>query len=120
MGRIIRNIMIDEYIWTQFQALYPRQASRMVEDTFRDLINLKLNISDEEGEHLKAERQSIASKAAEVNDLLKEYDIKIRAWEAKKREDILKEKEEIEQAQFIAGKKVDALRNAGAGEYVKW
>lgn len=120
MGRIHRLILIDEVIWTQFQALYPRQASKIVEDTFRSLINIKLDITDEEGEFLQQERDKLQLEADDRIAQLKEYDLKIRAWEAKKREEQIKEKRERDEYIKKAAIMAEAMHNAGGAENVKW
>lgn len=116
MGRIARLIWVDEFIWSQFQEIYPRQASKTVEDILRSMINLKLDISDEEGEALKEQRDDLQRKTDHLMSCLKEHNIKIQVWEAKKRKELLaqkeREKEEDEETDAI----LDSLRASGVLE----
>ena len=102
MTRIARLIWVNEFIWTQFQALYPRQASKFLESSMGEAINLKLDFADAEIQELRTQAQQnkkIMEQHAESNIMINS---KIHAWEAKKREEILikkeKDKERLEKA----------------------
>lgn len=113
MGRIARLIWIDEVIWTQFQALHPRQASRVIEDTFRSLINIRIELTDEEGQRIKEEREKLQNQYDDISNTLKEYDLKIRAWESKRMGEIVQENKQHEAGLEIGRSKADAIKASG-------
>ena len=92
MGRIARLIWIDEVIWTQFQALHPRQASKVIEDTLRQAVNIKIDVNDDQLDNMRIEKQNLEG---DINNLMnhsKELDLKIRAVESRLREKTLYDK----------------------------
>lgn len=113
MGRKQVHLMMDEYLWTQFQALYPRQATKSFESMLQGMINLKLEISDQEGEYMKSERDNLRQKADQLLNLIKEHDIKIQAWEAKKRDELLKREKESKERLEKAKRLDDAIGASG-------
>ena len=113
MGKQQAHFNFDEYLWRQFQSLYPRQARKTFEDTMRSMINLKLEISDEEGEQLKSELDELQKKADAIDSEKKEHEIKLRIWEAKKREEITKQKHELEESYKEAAVMGKAIRASG-------
>lgn len=100
MGKKQVRFLFDEYIYTQFQSLYPRQATRILQNTMKDMINLKLDCADEEIEKLRDEAEESRKQMEEQHERLSLINSKINAWEAKKRKELLekkKEEEEIEE-----------------------
>jgi len=119
MGKQQAHFEFDEYLWKQFQALYPRQARRTFEDMMRSMISLKLEVSDEEGEQMKSEREELQKKCDVIQSCLKEHDMKIRIWEAKKREELAKQKQELERSYKEASIQGKAIRASGILERVR-
>ena len=114
MGRKQVHLMIDEYVWTQFQALYPRQATATFEEALETMINLKLDISDQEGETLREEREILKRKADAILSELREREAKLNAWEAQKREALLINKKKQKEEDDVANAQIDALIASGA------
>lgn len=113
MGKRQVHFEFDEYLWQQFQTLYQRQGRKVFEDTMRSMINLKLDITDEEGEKLKSEREDLQKKVEALSSCLKDHDMKLRVWEAKKREELLKKEHEEKVALNAAMRKADAIDASG-------
>lgn len=110
MGKQQVHFEFEELIWRQFQELYPRQGRKIFEDTMKSMINFKLEITDEEGEKLKADRDKLQSKADHILSCLKEHDTKIRIWEAKKRKELFEQKKAEEEKDIIQNQKDDLIK----------
>ena len=113
MTKIARLIWVEEYAWNQAEMIYPRQLSRMINDYLLSIVNIKIDITDEEGEQLKIEREEIKEKSEHILSCLKEHDLKIKAWEAKKREETIKKNKELEESYKEAGIQGKAIRASG-------
>jgi len=113
MGKQQIHFEFEEIIWKQFQELYPRQARKIFEETMKTMINLKLEITDEEGESIKAEKEILQQKADDIISQLQHHDMKLRIWEAKKREELLIKKKIQEAEDDEANAVLDSLKASG-------
>jgi len=107
------HVEIDEYVWTQFQALYPRQGRKVIEDTLRSMINLKLDVADEEIERLRSQAEQDKKKMDELAESILLINSKISAWEAKKREELIAQRKAEEEREEAAIAMSDSIAAAG-------
>lgn len=94
MGKTQKNIWITEDIWVQFQVLYPRQASSMIEDWMTLMIDRKIEkIADD------SELQSLMEAAAdqkkamqEASSALQKVQAQIQQYQMEKRRELAEKK----------------------------
>ena len=108
------HFRIDEYVWTQFQALYPRQGRKVIEDTLRSMINLKLDVADDEIGWLRSQAEQDKKKMNELAESILLIDSKISAWEAKKRKELIAQKKAEEDRDERNQAMLDTLKASGA------
>lgn len=113
MGKQQIHFEFEEYIWRQFQELYPRQARSIFEDIMKSMINFKLEVTDEEGEQLKNKRDQIQKQADVILSDLHHYDMKLKIWEANKRKQLLEEKHQDNLKDDEASSIIQSLKASG-------
>lgn len=116
MSKIARLIWVDEFIWSQFQALYPQQASKFIRDNLQKAINIKLDVSDQELNSLRREGLDLKQSLEKQQEYYNQIQAKIRSSEAKKRKEYLDAKAE-EKKRLERGRMADdTLRSTGMAE----
>jgi hypothetical protein len=113
MGKRQIHLLIDEYLWNQFQALYPRQATKSIEFMLEGMINTKIEITDKQAEQMKIERQHLQDTADSILYQLREHDFKVKAWEAQKRDELIKKKSERRERDIEVQGQIDGINASG-------
>lgn len=109
MGRIARLIWIDEIIWTQFQALYPRQASTHIENYLRDAVNLHIDCGDDTISALRDDLQNSQSKIDALLESKRILMAKLQSAQENKQREYAIQKEHSKKIISTA----QAMKNAG-------
>lgn len=118
MGMKQVHFWIDEYIADQFQKMYPRQGKQTVEQVFRDMVNQKLEITDEEAENLQNEIKERTQNLEIEQDNLTRAKTKLNAYEAKKRQEVMNQTKQQKEYEQAAKRMSDSVKASGILEEV--
>lgn len=113
MGKQQIHFEFDEHIWQTFQSIYPRQATGIFHDIMKSMINFKLDITDEEGEQLRLNKEELQRKADIILTQLRNEEMKLKIWEANKRKNLLEEKQIYDEQDEKASSIIESIRASG-------
>lgn len=115
MTKVFRKIYLDVDVWDQFQVLYPRQASNVVEETLLMMINRQIEkVTDD------AELQTLMNISAEQKKSIQEatgnlqkVQAQIQQYQIEKRKKMVEDKSKQREKVIRLKRNNDAIRASG-------
>jgi hypothetical protein len=115
MTKTIKKIWVDDDVWNQFQMLFPRQASALMEEWMVMMINQKVGqVSDDsEMQELLHEAEQKKKAIQELSGNLQNVHAKIQQSQIQKRKETLEQKKTQRERLVRAKATNDGIRASG-------